>query len=448
MTEEKSENSGINARLTVEKIGGRNVLSILILGTSGQIAWAVENSWFNTFVYDRITTDPNPVAWMVAVSAITATITTIIMGILSDRTYGKLGKRKPYIVFGYILWGIVTAIYPMIEWIQIVGIAVIMVIIIDAVMTFFGSTANDAAYNAWITDIGHSSNRNRIQSFNSLVVYLAQIITLAIAGVIIDIFGYFIFFYILGGFVTLTGVISVFIVESTPVQKEDIKSEKSLIREFTGLVNPKILKGNRTLFLLFVNMALTGVGFQIYFPYLFIFLEHYIGFSKTEISVYVGILMLFIMVIIIVIGIISHKFNRKSVVLVGSIIGSIFTIFLGLLGFLLSAESPIGVLIFVIYFIGMIPTLAAQITHGGWLLDSYPEGDVGKFQGIRMIFMVLLPMVIGPPIGAAIIRIFGIPSGDGFIPTPELFIIGGVVSLLAIIPIFFIKKSEGKIKFE
>src|SRR6056297_2717755 len=85
------------------KIGNGNVLSILLLGTAGQVAWAVENSWFNTFVYDRITTDPAPIAWMVAVSAIVATLTTLIMGTASDRTATKWGKRKPYIVFGYVL---------------------------------------------------------------------------------------------------------------------------------------------------------------------------------------------------------------------------------------------------------------------------------------------------------------------------------------------------------
>jgi len=68
-----------------------------------------------------------------------------------------------------------------------------------------------------------------------------------------------------------------------------------------------------------------------------------------------------------------------------------------------------------------------------------------EISSIRMIFMVLSPMVIGPPIGAEIIRGFGIPTVEGFIPTPHIFIIGGILSIFAIIPIIFIKKSEGSI---
>ena len=442
------ENEQKQSKIQVRRIGKRNILSILFLGTAGQIAWSVENSWFNTFVYDRITTDPTPIAWMVAVSAITATLTTILMGVLSDRTSGKWGKRKPYIVFGYILWGVITAIYPMVEWIQTIGIAVIMVIITDAIMTFFGSTANDAAYNAWITDIGHSSNRNRIQSINNITVYLAAMIAFGAAGVIIDIFGYFVFFYILGGVVTLTGLIAVFLIESTPIKKDEIKFEKSLLKEFADLMNPKILKENRILFLLFLCMALAGIGSQVYMPYLFIFMENYVGFSKTELGLFMALFLLLTIVVLVIVGIFSHRFNRKTLVVIGSILGAIGTIILGFTSFLVQGNSSLAVVIFLLYFVATIPALISQVAHGGWLLDKYPEGDIGKFQGIRMIFMVLLPMVIGAPIGSAIISTFGIPIADGYIPTPEIFIFGGLISLLSVIPILFISKSEGQIKLD
>ena len=432
----------------VRRIGKRNILSILFLGTAGQIAWSVENSWFNTFVFDRITTDPTPVAWMVAVSAITATITTIIMGVRSDRTSGKWGKRKPFIVFGYILWGIITAIYPMVEWIQTTGIVILMVIITDAIMTFFGSTANDAAYNAWLTDIGHSSNRNRIQSINNMTVYVAAITSLVAAGVIIDVFGYFVFFYILGGVVTITGVIATFLIESTPIEKDQLKFEKSFLKEFSDLVNPKILKENRILFLLFLSMALGSIGSQVYMPYLFIYMEHYIGFSKTELSVFGAFFLLLTVVILVITGIYSHRVNRKTLVVIGSILGAMLMILLGFISLLVGGNSPIAVLIFLLYFLATIPSLVSSVAFGGWIFDNYPEGNIGKFQGIRMIFAVLIPMVLGPPIGSAIISTFGIPIADGYIPTPEIFIFGGLISLLSVIPIIFISKSEGQIKLD
>ena len=137
------------------KTGKRNWAVIILLGLSGQIAWNVENSWFNTFVYDTITPDPKPIAVMVALSAVVATVTTLVIGTLSDR----IGRRRPFIFAGYILWALSTIAFPMSGWARSAGTAVFMVILLDALMTFFGSTANDAAFNAWVTDITDNSDR-------------------------------------------------------------------------------------------------------------------------------------------------------------------------------------------------------------------------------------------------------------------------------------------------
>ena len=80
----------------ISSLGLRNWFLVLILGVAGQIAWAVENTWFNTFVFDTITPDPQPIAWMVGASALTATMTTYVMGAYSDRSKSKwgLGSRR------------------------------------------------------------------------------------------------------------------------------------------------------------------------------------------------------------------------------------------------------------------------------------------------------------------------------------------------------------------
>jgi MFS family permease len=64
-------------------------LAIILLSFAGQLAWGVENQYFNTFVYDQIIPDPRLISYMVAASALTATLTSILMGALSDRTRSR-----------------------------------------------------------------------------------------------------------------------------------------------------------------------------------------------------------------------------------------------------------------------------------------------------------------------------------------------------------------------
>lgn len=76
-----------------------------------------------------------------------------------------MGKRKPFIVWGYILWGIFTILFGVIDFFadgifagNVVALGV-MVIVADALMSFFGSLGNDAGFNPHLTDITTPENR-------------------------------------------------------------------------------------------------------------------------------------------------------------------------------------------------------------------------------------------------------------------------------------------------
>ncbi|MHA1724762.1 MAG: MFS transporter [Promethearchaeota archaeon] len=426
----------------VVKIGGKNVLAMIILGIAGQIAWAVENSWFNTFVFDELTPDPRPVAWMVAVSAVVATITTLIMGSLSDRTYTKMGRRKPYILFGYVIWGIITAVFPLVALIQVITIAVVMVVIMDAIMTFFGSTANDAAYNAWITDIGHPTNRNRINSINSATALLANLIALGAAGIIIDEFGYFIFFYILGGIVSISGLIAGLMIKEKNLPIEKRPQPKKILSDLKELISIEDIRENKILYILFLNMALSGIAGMVFFPYIFIYMEHYLGFSKTIISL-IGIMIIGgSTILVLIVGFIIKNINRKTLMFV-------YTIITIILSFIFAIVKDFWMVV-IFYLLNLTFSTLTGVVRGAWMQDKYPEESIGKFQGVRLIFMVLIPMVIGPFIGSFVIQQYGIPvilNGEpGYIPTPPLIIIGAFLGLISLVPLFFIKKSEGVVR--
>ena len=150
----------------MKKILGKKFwISMLIFGLMGQVAWVVENMYFNVFIYKMFHASAADISAMVMASAVTAAVTTIIMGAVSD----KVGRRKAFMSVGYIIWGISIISFAYIK-------SIMLTIVMDCVMTYFGSTANDAAYNAWLTDRGDSTNRGKIEGVNSMMPLIAILV--------------------------------------------------------------------------------------------------------------------------------------------------------------------------------------------------------------------------------------------------------------------------------
>ena len=81
------------------KLGGRFWLALTVFSLVGQVAWVVENMYFNVFIYKMFHATAAQISLMVAASAVVATLTTILIGALSDR----VGRRKIFICVGYLL---------------------------------------------------------------------------------------------------------------------------------------------------------------------------------------------------------------------------------------------------------------------------------------------------------------------------------------------------------
>ncbi len=430
----------------IMKFSRLNWTVLLLFGMIGQIAWSVENMYFNLFVYETVAPNLDTVTLMVQLSGVAATVVTLIAGTLSD----KAGNRRSFISYGYIIWGITVALFGCISP-QLVGnifgvsadraiaIALALVVAADCIMTLFGSTANDAAFNAWITDNTDNSNRGRIEGVISILPLFALLIVAGGFGILKDLIGYRNLFIALGAVISLSGLLGVFFIKDAP----HLEKNGGLRDIFVGFT-PSMVKASKPFYITLVIVLIYGVACQIFMPYMIIFMSTYLGFSVIEYSLVFGIAILAGAGVNLYLTRLSDK---KDKIVMLYLAAGIFSVGLLCMYFssMIGEKTALLVIFGISGFVMITGYIFVSALSGSVIRDHTPVGAVGKLQGVRMTAGVLIPMILGPAIGNGINKLQGIPLEDAgadamttsYIPAPEIFLAGAAAALIifAVIPI-------------
>ena len=425
------------------KIKSKFYLALVIFSLIGQVAWVVENMYFNVFIYKMFNASTTDISLMVSLSAVTATVTTLLIGALSD----KIGKRKIFICGGYIVWGItilsfalirldvINAIFPAVVSAQ--SICISLVIIMDCVMTFFGSSANDACFNAWLTESVDSAERGKAEGINSMMPLVAILVVFGgFMGFNLDLAkSWTVIFIVIGIVVVLIGVSGIFLIkDSSVICQENSNYFKNIFYGF----RPSVVKENAKLYLYLIAFAIFGIAIQIFMPYLILYYE-----VSLEMSNYV-----LIMAPAIILAAVFTFFYGRFYDKVGFEKSSIISVLILILGFLILFLFKNTALVFIGSLLMMCGYLAGMSVFGAVIRDNIPENKAGMFQGLRIIGQVLIPGVIGPWIGKLVLsNAKQIVNNDGtksFIPNEYIFLAALVVAVLVLVFIFVINKKLKK----
>ena len=421
-------------------------LALVIFSLVGQVAWVVENMYLNVFIYKMFNASAAAISAMVAASAVAATVTTIFVGALSD----KIGKRKLFICLGYILWGIsiwsfalirmdvINALFPAAASAAAVGVS--LVIVMDCVMTFFGSSANDACFNAWLTDSTDATNRGKVEGINAMMPLVA----------ILVVFGGFmsfdqnlpetwtLIFGIIGSVVLVLGVAGFFLIEEKPIATED--NQNYIGNIFYGF-RPSVIRSNAKLYLALLAYGVFGIAINIFMPYLILYYSVSLGMED-----YVLIFAPAIILAAVFTALYGRVYDRKG--FKAAVLPA-----LGLLmaGFVVLYFCKTTIPVFIGSLLMMWGYLSGMAVFGAVLRDYTPENKAGMFQGQRIVGQVLIPGIIGPAIGAAVLQnaetIINDDGTTSFIPNENIFLaafLAACVIFVALWPLLRKMKEESR----
>lgn len=420
------------------KRNGRFYLALVIFCLTGQVAWVVENMYFNVFIYKMFHASAEAISAMVAASAIAATVTTLLIGALSD----KVGKRKIFICGGYIAWGIsiwsfslirmdvINALFPGAASAASVGVS--LTILMDCVMTFFGSSANDACFNAWLTDVSDDTNRGSIEGINAMMPLIA----------ILVVFGGFMgfdlnlpeswvtIFNIIGITVIAIGVAGIWLIRDVPMETGE--NQNYFANIFYGF-RPGVVKSNASLYYTLAAVAVFNISIQIFMPYLILYYTVTLGLDN-----YVLIFAPAIVIAAVFTGLYGKVYDRK-----GFRTAIVPTLVMLMAGYLILYFCRGTVPVFIGSLIMMCGYLGTGAMLGAKVRTHTPENKSGMFQGLRIFAQVLIPGVIGPAIGAAVLKnaqtIINDDGTTSFIPNENIFLVAFFAAIFVwfvLIPLF------------
>lgn len=150
-----------------------------------------------------------------------------------------------------------------------------LVVVMDCVMTFFGSTANDAAFNAWVTDVTVPENRGRVETVLAIMPLVAMLVVFGALDSLTQAGNWQLFFLIVGGITCLGGVLGFFFIREPDLPRGQGSYFANILYGF----RPAVIRDNPRLYLSLAALGVYCMSQQVYMPYLIIYIQRFLGIT-------------------------------------------------------------------------------------------------------------------------------------------------------------------------
>ena len=411
--------------------------SIAVVGLVGNLAWTAESIYLNLFVYDTISDNPQVIAAMVAASATTATVGTVVFGAVSDR----LGRRRLFLSGAFVLWGLSTMTFGLVTVDGVahlvpvadaVLVTVVAIILLDCVMSLFGAAAFSSTFMAWVTDVTTTGNRGRVEGLLVTLPPLSIVVAIALLGHFSPRGDWQGLFALIGLIMVVAGLAAAVLVRDAA----SIRPQRDgLVKAITHGLRPSTVRLNPRLYLAILAFAIAGIATSTFMPFFFIYVQYYLRIEGY--TVLFAAALAAAAAISLLGGRLIDRLGKVAVLLPAAGVYA-----LGLVLMFFARETVPALLCGVVVLSGFMLVFACC---GGLIRDYTPRDRVGSVQGVRTILSTLPPALIGPFIGAAVITgadeyyiEFGV---EKLVPTPTIFLAAACALVLIVIPAILLRRA-------
>ena len=219
----------------------------------------------------------------------------------------------------------------------------------------------------------------------------------------------------------LIGILGFFLVEEAPVKQPDSLGYFATI--LYGF-RPDVIRKNTTLYLSMIAFMVFNISIQIFMPYLIIYYEQTLGMADYVLIMAPAIILA--AAVTFCFGRLVDRFGFRRMVLQAMMLLMTGFILLWLVPSRIPVEGlGMKIPVFIGSLLMMSGYLSGMATFGTQLRNYTPEHMAGRFQGLRILSQVLIPGIIGPQIGAWVLRDAPvIANSDGttsFLPSADIF---------------------------
>ena len=195
-----------------------------------------------------------------------------------------------------------------------------------------------------------------------------------------------------------------------------------------------------TLYITLAAFAVFGIAIQIFMPYLILYYNVSLGMDN-----YVLIMAPAVIIASVVTAFYGRFYDKKG--FEKSVVPAILALATGFILLFLFKNTA---MVFIGSLFMMCGYLSGMAVFGAMIRDYTPEGKAGMFQGLRIVGQVLIPGIIGPYIGALVLKnaetIVNNDGTESFVPNENIYAAALVtifVLTVVLVPLFkMLKKKE------